>query len=55
LRIGQKPIVKVVGEEYSHVLGVRVGLDVAQTIRMVFPDGTILHRSEIEKKYGKAV
>jgi len=55
LRIGEKPIVKVVGNEFSRQLGIRVGREKSQTIRMVFPDGTILSRAEIESRYGDAV
>jgi len=50
LRVGVKPIVKVA--KSNKTLGIKIMRDKPQTIRIVYPDGKILYRKEIEEKYG---
>lgn len=52
LRISDKPIVKVVTNEFSKRLGIQTVHDKPQTIRIIQVDGTILCRREIEERYG---
>jgi hypothetical protein len=55
LRIGAKPIVSTVKGEFSKQLGTRIDLNKPQTIRLIYPDGTILRRKEIEERFGNDV
>ena len=55
LRIGEKPIVTAVkkGEGYTKRLGMSIGLEKPQVIRIVNLDGSVLCRKEIEERYGR--
>jgi hypothetical protein len=52
LRMNEKPVVKTVSGEHSKRLGLQIIHDKPQTIRILYPDGKIMCRKEIEEKYG---
>jgi hypothetical protein len=52
LRIGEKPIVKTATNEFSKRLGTQIIHDRPQTIRIIYPNGKIMYRKEIEERYG---
>jgi hypothetical protein len=55
LRIGAKPIVRTVGNEFSRHLGSNISLAKPQIIRIIYPDGRIMYREEIERQFGYAI
>ena len=52
LRISEKPITRTKGKNYNIRIAQRIIHDKPQTIRIIYPDGKILYRKEIEEKYG---
>mgnify|MGYP000588093433 CR=1 FL=1 len=52
LRISNKPVVSTCGNEFAKHLGTSVTLGKPQVIRIIYPNGKILYRKDIEQKYG---
>jgi len=52
LRISEKPIIKTKGKNYNVRIARRIIHDRPQIIRIIYPDGKILCRKEIEERFG---
>jgi len=52
LRIGAKPVVQVLGDEFSMQVGSSIDLNKPQPIRVIMIDGEVLCRREIERRFG---
>ena len=52
LRIGDKPITRTKGRNYNVRIAHRIIRDRPQIIRIIYPDGKVLYRKEIEERFG---
>jgi len=52
LRISEKPIIKTKGKNYNFRIARRIVRDRPQIIRIIYPDGKIMYRREIEERFG---